>query len=93
MKFEGIKKFINVPMLGFCLFSGRFIITGFDVSSAVACFAFTGLYCFNLWIEHIKKPDVSKQLTEKIQQLESQIGAIKLSNGIKTVGYDEKRKF
>lgn len=84
-------------MAGFILIALRGAVTGYGIGDAIAAFAFASLYGFNLgytkWMDYNKKPDFSQEFNERLQNLESKINVLQMTNGIrKQAANDDKTK-
>lgn len=75
---------VNVPMGSFIIYTLYSIIMGFTIASSIAAFAFSGVYCFNLYLKSREKESLSDELSIKIKNLESNLQSVKLAQGMKT---------
>lgn len=83
---------VNVSMTAFIIFTVYSIIVGFSIASSIAAFAFASLYGFNMFLKHKEKEVISEEMMNKIKHLESNLQAVKMAQGMRTLTGEDKRK-
>lgn len=94
---EKVKNFllnVNVPLVIFALIGLRIAVVGAGVGDALAigavC-AFQGLKlalsssdkALTQWFEHVKKPDISAELTKELNDIKAHVSGIALKHSMK----------
>lgn len=51
----------------------RLLIKGASIGDSLAIIALCGVYGLHMYLEHIKEPEVNKELKEKVAQLEDKV--------------------
>ena len=92
LKVKETVKNADVPKVGFSLFLIYNVIVGFSIASAIASFAFCGIYGFKMYLDAVKPAKADEELMKKISYLESAINIIKVGSGFKTQDQSDKPK-
>lgn len=93
MKYLQFLKKLNIPAVGFLSFLGCFIFKENNASMAIAAFALSGLYGFKLYLDHVKKPDFSKEVKIELDQIKGAIQVIKIDKNIKSQENDKNKRY
>ena len=80
---------INFALLGFIVLITRLGVYGLSYPEAIAAFALSSLYGFNMHLKHIKGPDINEQLKKDIAEVKGAMSALRIANGM---SYDKKEK-
>ena len=79
---ESLKQ-INVPMTRFIIFTLYNVIAGFSIGSAIASFAFVGLYAYRMFLDDRDQSGDIETLLDRVKRVEDSISAVKMSSGFK----------
>lgn len=82
----------NVPMASFILFTLYSMIAGFSIGSAIASFSFASLYGYKIFLDSKNQDENVNNVLERMNRIESNVSALKMSQGFKVQTINEQRK-
>lgn len=85
-----IKKYLSYfPHILLSIFIIVSLVRGFDIASAIATFALSGISGFLLYLDSKKQPDYSAKFKEELESLKQEIHSVKTEVG--QLGFSSKR--